>query len=99
MAVFVNISLDPDKDRDILDWLDDQENRSAAVREALRSHMAETEGVTLAVVLAEVRALPSKLSVAAVNAQPEPVEEGEEPEIAADNLNGLLDRLGNGDLG
>lgn len=99
MAVFVNISLDPDKDRDILEWLDSQENRSAAVREAIRSHMAETVGVTLADVLAEVRALPSRLSVVAVNAQPELAEEGKEPEEAAANLNGLLDRLGNGDLG
>lgn len=99
MAVFVNISLDPENDRDILDWLDGQQNRSAAVREAIRAHMAETEGVTLAAVLAEVRALPSRLSVVAVNAQPEPAEEGEEPEAAAANINGLLDRLGNGDLG
>ena len=99
MAVFVNISLDPDKDRDILEWLDRQGNKSAAVREAIRGHMAKTVGVTLADVLAEVRALPSRLSVVAVNAQPELVEEGEEPEQAAANLNGLLDRLGNGDLG
>jgi sulfur carrier protein ThiS len=99
MAVIVNFSLDPDKDKDLLKWLGRQTNRSAAIRSALRSYMAETEGVTLADVLAEVRALPSRMSVVAVNSEPEPVGEGEEPEEAAANLNGLLDRLGNGDLG
>lgn len=99
MAVFVNISLDPDKDHDILDWLDGQPNRSAAVREAIRSYIAKEEGITLADVLAEVRALPSRLSVVAVSSEPEPIEGEEEPEAAAVNLNGLLNRLGNGDLG
>jgi len=99
MAVIVNISLDPEHDKDILRWLGEQPNRSAAVREAIRSHIAEEDGITLADVLAEVRALPSRLSVVAVSSEPEPIEGGEEPETAAVNLNGLLDRLGNGDLG
>jgi len=99
MAVIINFSLDPEHDKDILRWLGKQPNRSAAVRDAIRSFMAEAEGVTLADVLAEGRALPSRMSVVAANSEPEPVEEGEEPEEAAENLNGLLDRLGNGDLG
>jgi len=97
MAVIVNIALNAKADADILDWLREQPNRSAAVRAAIRSHIAKSEGVTLAEVLAEIRSLPSKLSVVTVN--PEPVEEGEEPEAAAANLNGLLGRLGNGDMG
>ena len=99
VAVIVNISLNPETDKDIMHWLGKQSNRSAAVREAIRSHIAKEERITLADVLAEVRALPSKLSVIAVNVQPEPIEGEEEPEVAAANLNGLLDRLGNGDLG
>lgn len=98
MAVIINISLDPDKDKDILRWLEKQTNRSAAIREAIRSHIAKSEGVTLADVLAEVRALPSRLSVITVNSE-QVTPEGEEPTAAASNLDGLLDRLGNGDLG
>lgn len=98
MAVIVNISLDPDHDKDIMRWLSSQPNRSAAVREAIRAYMAKEQGVTLADVLAEVQALPSRLSVVAVS-DPGPVVTDEEPEVAATNLNGLLDRLGNGDLG
>lgn len=98
MATLVaNFSMDSEKDRDIIRWLDAKTNRSAAIRAAIRDHMTKTEGVTLADVLAEVRALPSKLSVVAVDSGP--VLEGEEPETAAANLDGLLDRLGNGDLG
>lgn len=96
MAVIVNISLDPEADRDILRWLGKQSNRSAAVRDAIRAYMAKETGVTLADVLAEVRALPSRLSMVAVAPEPEV---GEEPEAAAAHLDGLLDRLGNGDLG
>lgn len=94
MAVIVNFSLDPEKDKDIMKWLGSQSNRSASIREALRAYVAKTEGPTLADVLAEVRALPSKLSV--VTVAPE-VCEGEEPEEAAANLNSLLDRLGDFD--
>ena len=98
MAVFVNISMDPEGDKDILQWLDEQPNRSAAVREAIRSHIAKEEGITLADILAELRALPSRLSITA-NIPSEIIEDYEEPEAAAANLNGLLGRLGEGDLG
>lgn len=98
MAVIVNISLDPEHDRDIMRWLGRQSNKSAAVREAIRSYMAKEEGVTLADVLAEIRALPSRFSVVAASPEPTTLE-GEEPQAAAANINGLLDRLGNGDLG
>lgn len=94
MATIINISLNPRADRDILDWLGEQANRSEAVRRAIRFYVAQTEGPSLADVLAEVRALPSRLSVVAV--EPEAQERGgDEPEAAAENLNGLLGRLGN----
>lgn len=99
MAVIVNISLDPEHDRDILRWLGSQPNKSLAVREAIRSYMAADGGVTLADVLAEIKALPGRLSVVAVEAGAGAEVEGEEPEAAAANLDGLLGRLGNGDLG
>lgn len=98
MAVIVNISLDEKHDKDILQWLGQQSNRSAAVREAIRSHISRESGVTLADVLAEIRALPSRFSVVAMD-QELITPSDEEPEAAAANLDGLLNRLGNGDLG
>jgi len=99
MATIVNISLnDKGADRDILDWLGEQSNRSDAVRRAIRFYIARTEGPSLADILAEVRALPSRLSVVAVAAEPEAQEQeatGDEPAAAAANLAGLLGRLGN----
>jgi hypothetical protein len=91
MAIVKNFSLDPN-DKDILRWLDEQPNQSAAIREAIRYYIAREDGITLADLLAEIRSLPSRLHVV----QGETVESGEEPEEAAVNLDSLLDRLGNG---
>jgi hypothetical protein len=97
MAIVKNFSLDTN-DKDILRWLDEQTNQSAAIREAIRYYIAHEDGITLADLradlLAEIRSLPSRLHVVAV--QGETVESGEEPEEAAVNLDSLLDRLGNG---
>jgi hypothetical protein len=93
MAIVKNFSLDPN-DKDILRWLDEQPNQSAAIREAIRYYIAREDGITLADLLAEIRSLPSRLHVVAV--QGETVESGEEPEEAAVNLDSLLDRLGDG---
>jgi len=97
-TLIANFSLDSEKDKDIIRWLDGQSNRSAAIRAAIRTHIAAKEGVTLAEVLAEIRSLPSRFSMV-TTISTEPQAEGEEPQAAAANLNGLLDRLGNGDLG
>jgi cell pole-organizing protein PopZ len=92
MAHIVNFSLDAEADRDIIRWLDEQTNRSAAIRAAIRAYMAKEKGVTLADVLAEIRALPSKMTVVGTSS-PEAETEGDEPEAPAANLDGLLDRL------
>jgi hypothetical protein len=42
----VTFVLDTVRDRDILFWLDRQENKSAAIREAIRTHLGRS-GVTL----------------------------------------------------
>ena len=47
--------LDTENDRDIVRWLERQENKSAAIREALRAHIANA--VTLADVYQEVTEL------------------------------------------
>jgi cell pole-organizing protein PopZ len=93
MSTVVNFSLDPDADRDIVRWLDSQANKSAAIRAAIRAHMAKEQGVTLADVLAEIRALPSRMRVVAPGADQVEAAAGEEPIAAAANLDGLLDRL------
>lgn len=96
-TLIANFSLDSGKDKDIIRWLDGQSNRSAAIRAAIRTHIAAKEGVTLAEVLAEIKGLPARFSMVA-STPDEPLTEGEEPQAAAANLDGLLDRLGNGDL-
>lgn len=57
--ITVTISLDSEDDRDLLAWLGRQENRSLAVREALRAHLAG--GVTLGDVYQALRDLERKL--------------------------------------
>lgn len=98
MATIIPISLDSEADKDIIRWLEGQSNRSAAVRVAIRAYIAREEGPTLADILAEIRHLPSRLSVVAVGDTPAAAEGNEPPEAAA-NLDGLLGRLGSGDLG
>jgi hypothetical protein len=93
MAIVKNFSLDPN-DKDILRWLDEQPNQSAAIREAIRYYIAREDGITLADLMIEIRSLPSRLHVVA--GQGEMVEGGEEPEEAAANLDSLLGRLDDG---
>lgn len=93
MAAVVNFSLDPEVDRDILRWLDNQPNRSLAIREAVRFYMSKDDSLTLADVLAEIRSLPSRLSLVAVSTESVAASQ-EEPSQAAANLDGLLNRLG-----
>jgi len=94
----IQVILDTERDEDILTWLKEQPNRSAAIRRVIRSHTAKPNGPTLADLLTEIKELPSRLSVVAATPQP-PLLESEEPEAAAANLDGLLDRLGSGDFG
>jgi hypothetical protein len=43
----ITFVLDTVRDRDILHWLEGQENKSAAIREAIRAHLGRS-GITLA---------------------------------------------------
>lgn len=94
--VVVNFSLDDKRDSDILAWLDSQprRRRSAAIRGALRTLVARGDDPTLADVMAEIRALPSKMPVAvAIESNGDaPDTQAAEPEEAASNLDGFLDR-------
>lgn len=93
MTMVINFSLDERHDRDIVRWLGEQSNRSEAIRKAIRAYIAETEGPTLADLLAEIRGLPSRLRMVAPAPLAEVETAGEEPTESAVNLDGLLSRL------
>jgi hypothetical protein len=99
MAVVINFSLDPDADKDIIRFYEEQSNRSAKFREVTRFYLAREEGITLADVradiLAEIRTLPSRLKMVATVPEEDQID-GDEPEEAARNLNDLLPRLDGG---
>jgi hypothetical protein len=100
MAQVVNFSLNPSADRDIIRWLDEQPNRSAAIRAAIRAYMAKEKGVTLADVLVKLHEMTGEirtLKVAGTQPEAEEAPEGEEPAAAAANVDSLLDRLDSGD--
>ena len=105
-TVTVRFALDDYQDRDLLRWLDGlpKGRKSEAIREALRSHISAHTPITLGDVYQAVRELERTLQggafVAAGTVQedgdaPDDAQgiEGDEPEAAAANLDGLLDRL------
>jgi len=84
------ISFDTDDDRDILRWLDQQENRSAAVREAIRAHITRG-GVTVSDVYQAVKDLERKMRSGSVAIQANRDEDWhEDPDLVA-----ALTSLGN----
>jgi hypothetical protein len=83
----ITFVLDTARDRDILHWLEGQENKSAAIREAIRAHLGRS-GITLADVYEAIQELKrggwvpvSQASAAAASDEP--------PDVAA-----ALDSLG-----
>jgi hypothetical protein len=62
---FTNISLDTEADKDILRWLERQENKSAAIRAAIREHI-DRSGLTMGDVYRAVKDLERKLETGAV---------------------------------
>jgi hypothetical protein len=61
----VSFTLDSEGDRDLVAWLARQENRSAAIRAAIRDHL-DRGGVTLGDVYQAVRALERKIEAGGV---------------------------------
>lgn len=85
----ITFVLDTIRDRDILRWLEGQENKSAAIREAIRAHLGRS-GITLVDVYEAIQDLKrggwmpgseTQAPAAAVNDEP--------PDVAA-----ALDSLG-----
>jgi len=91
---FTNISLDTETDKDILRWLERQENKSAAIRAAIREHIGRN-GVTLGDVYRAVKELERKLETGAVilagGAGESEGEEWDEPDDAAAALDALAE--------
>jgi hypothetical protein len=91
---FTNISLDTEADKDILRWLERQENKSAAIRAAIREHIGRN-GVTLGDVYRAVKELERKLEAGTVvlaGGAGEPESDSwDEPDDAAAALDALAE--------
>lgn len=85
----VTFVLDTERDRDIVRWLEAQENKSAAIREAIREHQGRST-VTLADVYEAVLELRQGHWVLGPETEVgEPANDEEPPDVAA-----ALDGLG-----
>lgn len=82
----VSFTLDSERDRDLVRWLERQENRSLAIREAIREHL-ERGSITIADVYEAVKNLERKLQARAVimagNSSPAGDDWDEPPEAVA----------------
>ena len=85
--VVVSFSLDTERDRRVIRWLDSQSDRSAAIREALDAHLGN--GLTLGDVYQAVRDLERRVGTGVVLERDESETVDEPPDIAA-----ALDGLG-----
>lgn len=87
----VNIVLNTEADKDIIRWLARQRNRSAAVREAIRTHLAK-DGVTLGDVYQAVKRIERKLERGSLIVSEAPQgERWSEPPKAVEALDALVE--------
>jgi len=88
----VSFSLDPERDADLVTWLDkhDRRARSAAIREKLRAGIRQN-GPTLADVLAELREIKRMLRAGAQAAFVDP---GQDDDSVSAVVKGKLANLG-----
>jgi hypothetical protein len=86
--LIVSFSLNPERDRRIVHWLNSQPNKSAAIREALEAHLGGG-GVTLSDIYQAVLKVERRIgSGALVASNPSPELTDEPPDVAA-NLDAL----------
>jgi len=92
-TVTVSFTVDGEKDRDLVRWLDGlaRRKRSEAIRQALRAHLGQG-GVTLGDVYQAVKALERKLGTSVVVASTS-LSDRDEPDAPPDVL-AALDSLG-----
>jgi hypothetical protein len=90
----VGFSCDVERDADILAWLERQENKSAAIREAIRSSWLQS-GVSLADVLNEIGEVKRMLRSGAIRVESD---DGQDETQALDpeqrEIQNALDSLG-----
>jgi len=84
----ITFVLDTERDRDILRWLQGQENKSAAIREAIRAHLDDGV-VTLADVYEAVLDLRRSTRMAMPEDQAGGVVGSDEPPDVAEALDSL----------
>ena len=85
----ITFVVDSDRDRDILHWLNNQANKSAAIREAIRAHL-DARVVSLADVYEAVQDLKRSKWASAPDAGSSSKRRGDEP----DDVAAALDSLG-----
>jgi hypothetical protein len=92
-TVTVSFTVDGEKDRDLVRWLDGlpRRKRSEAIRQALRAHLGRG-GVTLGDVYQAVKALERRLDTGVLVASASPFDR-DEPDAPPDVL-AALDSLG-----
>jgi hypothetical protein len=88
--VTICFTLDSDDDKDLARWLEAQDNRSAAIREAIREHVGR-HSVTVGDVLQAVRNLERKLRGGSVVIEGDQGEAYDEPPDVAAALDALAD--------
>jgi hypothetical protein len=88
--VTICFTLDSDDDKDLARWLEAQDNRSAAIREAIREHVGR-HSVTVGDVLQAVRNLERKLKGGSVVIEGGRDEAYDEPPDVAAALDALAD--------
>ena len=86
----ITFVVDTDRDRDIVRWLEDQDNKSAAIRDAIRTQLSDGLDITLADIYEAIQDLKQGGCVRETASTPRSqVEISEPPDIAA-----ALDGLG-----
>ncbi len=85
----VTFVVDSERDRDILRWLGSQDNKSVAIREAIRERLGRGD-ITLAVVYEAIQDLKRGDWTPASDAQPHILADSDEPP----DLAAALDSLG-----
>lgn len=95
LTVWFNISLDPERDKDIVAALDKARNRSDFVRKCIRSYLSQPKAAETLEAIRDLEAEVRRLRLSGVKPVGDTGSEliEDEPEEAARNLDGLLSRL------
>jgi hypothetical protein len=84
----VTFVVDTERDRDILRWLGSQDNKSAAIREAIREHLGQGV-ITLTDVYEAIQDLKRGSWIPASHIQQDYVKDSDEPSDVAAALDSL----------